>query len=116
MAELKAYAKNMMCLDDPSLIEIRGDYSSPRAMTLQLELRETNHERRFDISPVGSYTNTFSTLEYDDDRYGDPTEEISPEAIEIPINFDIPFELPLIPVKEEEVPRIDEIPPEDIVE
>ena len=39
--ELRAYAKNMMCLDSPELIEIRGDYSSPRAMTLQLELRET---------------------------------------------------------------------------
>ena len=46
MEELRAYAKNMMCLDDPSLIEIRGDYSSPRAMTLQLELRETNLEQR----------------------------------------------------------------------
>ena len=57
MEELRAYAKNMMCLDDPNLIEIRGDYSSPRAMTLQLELRETNPAKRYSeqSSPVVSY-------------------------------------------------------------
>ena len=49
MEVLRTYANSIsiMCLDDPSLIEIRGDYSSPRAMTLQLELRETEAARRY---------------------------------------------------------------------
>ena len=38
MEELRAYAKNMMCLDDPSLIEIRGDYNSVTAKALEIKL------------------------------------------------------------------------------
>ena len=50
MSELRAHANRMMCLDNPEQIEIRGDYSSGSAKTLQIELRETNFQRRFDAT------------------------------------------------------------------